>query len=70
MRNKLVKVVTADEAVEVVEEVEALFVRDCAVDVLGVDILVADDQLGVLVLRTKLRNSLLCKNMSALVYIL
>lgn len=60
MGDKLVEVFAADEAVQVVQEVEALFVGNLAVDVLGVDALVVDDELGVLVVLAKLFDSFLC----------
>lgn len=58
--DELVKGGAADEAVQVVEEVEALLVGNGAVDVLGVDVVVADDELGVLVVGTKVADSILC----------
>lgn len=59
MGDELVKVVAADQAVQVVEEVEALFVGNLAVDILGVDVLVADDELGVLMVLAKLLDCVL-----------
>ncbi len=60
MRDELVKVLTADKAVEIVKEVEALLVGNLAVDVLWVYIVVADDELGVFVVLAKLLDSILC----------
>jgi len=59
--NEPVKVLPTDEAVQVVQEVEALLVRDLAVDVLGVNVLVADDELGVFVVLAKQLNGILCE---------
>ena len=53
MWDKFVKGLATYESVEVVQEVETLFVRNGTVDVLGVDVLVADDELGVLVVLSK-----------------
>lgn len=61
MGNEPVKVLPTDEAVQVVQEVEALLVRDLAVDVLGVNVLVADDELGVFVVLAKQLNGILCE---------
>lgn len=48
MGDELVKGVAANEALEVVEEVEALLVGNGAEGVIGVDALVVDDELGEL----------------------
>lgn len=59
MRDELVEVVSANEAVQVVKEVEALLISYSAVDILGVHVVVANDELGVLVVLAKVRNSIL-----------
>lgn len=63
VRDEFVKGFTADESVKIVQEVEALFISDGAVDVLGVDILVADDELGVLVVFAEELDRVLCRGL-------
>lgn len=57
--NELVKVLTANEAIQVVKEVESLLVSNGAVNILGVHVIVADDELCVLVVLAKMRNGIL-----------
>lgn len=59
IRDELVEVLTPDEAVEVVNEVEALLVGHRAESIVRVYALVADAQLGELVVFPKLLNRLL-----------
>lgn len=59
MGNKLVKAFATNEPIEVVEEVEALFICDLAVNILGVYVVVADNELGVFMVLAKLLNSIL-----------
>ena len=58
--DKLVKVVAADKLVEVVDHVESLLVGHGAESVVGVDAVVVDAELGVLVVRAKSTDSILC----------
>lgn len=57
--DKLVEVVSANEAIQVVKEVEALLISNSAVDILRVHVVVANDELGVLVVLAKVCNSIL-----------
>ena len=50
MRDELVKVLSPDEAIQVVDEVESLLVRDGAERVVGVGTFKVDDELGELVI--------------------
>jgi hypothetical protein len=45
MRDELVEVLAADETVQIIEEVEALLVRNCAERIIGVNALVTDAEL-------------------------
>lgn len=60
MRDEFVKVLPANDAIQVVQEVESLFVRYLTVDIFRVHILVADDQLGVLVILAEELDGVLC----------
>lgn len=60
MRDELVEVVSADETFEVVNEVKALLIGHLAVGVLGVNTVVIDDKLGVLMVLAELRDRVLC----------
>jgi hypothetical protein len=62
--DELVKVLAPDEPVKGVHEVEALLIRHRAESIIRVDALVADAQLGILVILTILLNCLLCENTS------
>lgn len=57
--NKLVKGLAAYQPIQIPQEVKALFVGYCAVNILGIDILVADDELGVLMVFAEEINSIL-----------
>jgi hypothetical protein len=59
VRNKLVKVFATDKPIEIVEKMEALFISNLAVDILGVYVVVADNELGVFMFLAKLLNSIL-----------
>lgn len=58
--DELVKVVAANDPLQVVHEVETLLVGHLAVDVFGVHIVVLDDELGVLWDVPELLNGVLC----------
>lgn len=60
MGDEFIKVGTSNDAFKVVEEVEALFIGNCAVHILRVYVVMADDELGVLMVLTKSLYSILC----------
>ena len=62
MRDELVEVFASNQTVEVVDEVESLFVGHCAEGIIGVDALVADGEPGERVVFTKLGDRLLYRN--------
>lgn len=59
VRNELVKVLSANETVQVVKEVEALFVSNSAVNILRVHVIMADDEFCVFVVLAKVCNGIL-----------
>lgn len=60
MRDELVKVGAANNSLQVIEEVEALLIRHGTVDVLGINIVVVDDEFGVLCVFAELLDGILC----------
>lgn len=59
VRNELVEILSANEAIQVVEEVESLLISNGAVNILGVYVIMADDEFCVFVVLAKLRNGIL-----------
>lgn len=59
MGNKLVKVLSANETIKVVKEVESFLVSNGAVNILGVHVIVADDEFCVFVVLAKMGNGIL-----------
>lgn len=52
IRNEIVKVLAADKPVQIIDEVEPLFVRHLAESIIRVDAFVIDQKLGELVVFT------------------
>jgi hypothetical protein len=57
--DELVEIISANEAIQVVKEMEALFVSNSAVNILRVHVIMADDELCVLVVLAEVRNGIL-----------
>ena len=61
MGDELVKVLTPNNPLQIVNKVEALLVGYLAVDIFGINIVVLDDQLGVFGVVLELLNGILWK---------
>ena len=60
MRDELVEGFAANDLLKVVDEVEPLLVGYLTVDILRVDVVMADDELGVFVILTEVFDRVLC----------
>jgi hypothetical protein len=59
MGNELIEVRAADYSFKIIDKVETLFVSDGAVYILGIDVIMANDEFGVLMILTKVLHSVL-----------
>lgn len=59
MRNEFIEIFSANEAIQVVKEVESLLVSNGAVNIFRVHVIVADDKFCVFVILAKMGNGIL-----------